>query len=150
MTGGEARDDLTRFVREHKQTRSVSYRDLADRAVDPGTRQSLGFQWLDRLANNQIAKAPDPWQLRALAAALGVDADVVKALAARQWLEYESKQLSLGTPWDWVLYPQVRDMPEADQATLRLIVVAFIRRQAQREAQEEADAGDGRDAAAHA
>jgi len=132
MTGAES-DELSRFLRQHKQSSGKSFREIAKLAIDPDSGDAVGFQWLDRLANNQIAKCPDPWQLRALAAGLDVALDVVKDLAARQWVQYESRQLSLGTPWDWVLYPQVRGMSEEDQETLRQVVVAFIasRRQAE-------------------
>jgi len=148
MSVGKARDDLSEFLRQHKESLGVSYRELAVRAVDPVTGQTLGFQWFDRLAKNQIAKAPDPAQLRALAAALGADEQMIKALAARQWLEYEyeAQQLSLGTPWDWALYPQVRGLAEADQETLRQLVSAFIRSRPQ---QEEEDGGASELGTAH-
>jgi hypothetical protein len=151
MTAGEARDDLTRFLCEQKQALGVTFRHLAVKAVDPETKRRLVFQWLDRLANHQIAKAPEPWQLRALAAALSVDADVVKALAALQWLEYEPRQLSLGDPWNWALWAQAKGLPEDEQELLNHIVVGFLNRQsAQRQAQDGA-AGieDGEDGAAH-
>jgi hypothetical protein len=59
MTGGAPREDLSQFLRQHKQGSGLSFRDLAGRAVDPESGQSLGFQWLDRLAKNQIAR-PSP------------------------------------------------------------------------------------------
>jgi len=114
----------------HEQ--GLSYRRMSVRAIDPETGQRLGFQWLGKLAAGGLSKAPDPWQLRALAAALGVPGEVVKGLAARQWLEYEVAQVTLGTN-DWALYVQARDLPEGDKETLRVLVHEFVRRQEKRE-----------------
>jgi len=126
------RDDLARFVLDTMHEQALSYRRLAARAVDPQTGHRLGYQWLANLGAGGLSKAPDAWQLRALAAALGVPAEVIKGLAARQWLEYEVAQLALG-PNDWALYLQLRDLPDADKETLRVLVHEFIRRQEEQE-----------------
>jgi hypothetical protein len=115
----------------------LSYRRMSVRATDPQTGHRLEFQWLNKLASGGLAKAPDPWQLRALAAGLGVPGEVVKDLAARQWLEYEVAQITFG-PHDWALYLELRDLPEQDKETLRVIVREFIRRQEEREKSGEA------------
>lgn len=116
---------------------SLSLRRMSVRAIDPATGHRLGFQWLGKLTTGGLSKAPDPWQLRALAAALGVPDDVIKGLAALQWLEYEVAQVALGTK-EWALYLQVRDLPEPDQETLRVLVHEFVRRQEEREKGESA------------
>lgn len=108
----------------------LSYRALSLKAIDPDTGHRLGHQWLNKFGT--LSKAPDPWQLRALAAALDVPAEVVKGLAARQWLQYEVAQVGLGSPHDWALYLQLKDLPEQDKATMRVIVREFIRRQEQK------------------
>lgn len=131
-TGDEPRDDLGRFVRDAMTRQGLSYRRVAVRAVDPGSGQRLGFQWIGKLAAGGLPKAPDPWQLRALAAGLGVPVDLVKELAARQWLDYEVAQITLGDT-DWAFYVQARGLPEADKATLRVLVQEFVRRQERRE-----------------
>jgi hypothetical protein len=116
---------------------SLSLRRMSVRAIDPATGHRLGFQWLGKLTTGGLSKAPDPWQLRALAAALGVPDDVIKGLAALQWLEYEVAQVAFGTK-EWALYLQVRDLPEPDQETLRVLVHEFVRRQEEREKGESA------------
>ena len=128
----QPRDDLTRFVRDTMREHGLSLRRMSARAIDPETDHRLGFQWLGKLTTGGLSKAPEPWQLRALAAALGVSADLVKGLAARQWLEYEVAQVTLGTH-DWALYLQLKDLPEADKETLRVLVHQFVRRQEERE-----------------
>lgn len=132
ITGDEPRDDLGRYVRDALAGQNLSYRRVAVRAVDPETGQRLGFQWISKLAAGGLPKAPDPWQLRALAAGLGVAADLVKGLAARQWLDYEVAQITLGDT-DWAFYVQARGLPESDKATLRVLVQEFVRRQEERE-----------------
>jgi hypothetical protein len=131
------RDDLIRFVQDTMREQSLSLRRMSVRAIDPATGHRLGFQWLGKLTTGGLSKAPDPWQLRALAAALGVPDDVIKGLAALQWLEYEVAQVALGTK-EWALYLQVRDLPEPDQETLRVLVHEFVRRQEEREKGESA------------
>jgi hypothetical protein len=64
-----------------------------------------------------------------------VNADLVKGLAAQQWLEYEVAQFTLGTN-DWALYLQLKDLPDPDKETLRVLVHQFIRRQEEREKNE--------------
>jgi hypothetical protein len=140
-TGDDARDDLGRYVRDAMTAQGLSYRRVAVRAADPETGQRLGFQWISKLAVGGLSKAPDPWQLRALAAGLGVPVDLVKGLAARQWLDYEVAQVTLGDA-DWAFYVQARGLPEADKATLRVLVHEFVRRQEQRE--RDGTAGEAR------
>lgn len=135
------RDDLIRFVQDSMHEQGLSLRRMSVRAIDPETGQRLGFQWLGKLTAGGLSKAPDPWQLRALAAALGVHDDVIKDLAARQWLEYEVAQVALG-PTEWALYLQFRGLPEDDQETLRVLVHRFVRRQEQHE--KGASEGDAR------
>lgn len=129
--GDEPRDDLSRFVRETMAGQGLSYRRVAVRAADPASGHRLGFQWISKLAGGGLPRAPEPWQLRALAAGLGVPGDLVKELAARQWLDYEVAQITLGDT-DWAFYVQARGLPEADKATLRVLVQEFVRRQERR------------------
>ena len=140
MTSAEQgpRDDLVRFVRETKDQLGLSYRELAERAADPATGHRLGFQWLAKLGAGGLAKAPDPWQLRALAAALGVPGEVIKDLAARQWLELEVATLRLG-PRDFALYVQWVGLPDDDKEALAVVVHTFLRHQEERERGQQAD-----------
>lgn len=120
MADAEVRDDLAEFLRVRKKNLALSYRDLAARAIDPVTGQAvLGYQWLDRLAHNQLSRAPTASQLRALAAALETEPQVIKALAARQWLDYEPQQTLPGTAAPESLSQSQRD-------ALRRIVAEFV------------------------
>jgi len=124
------REDLSRFVQHTMRARGLSYRRLALRSIDPDSGERVSFQWLDKLATGGQSKSPDPWQLRALAAGLDVPPEVVKGLAARQWLDFEVAQVAMG-PGDWALYVQLRGLPEEDKETLRVLVSEFVRRQEQ-------------------
>jgi hypothetical protein len=121
---------LSRFLREHNES-GVSYRRLAVTAIDPVTNAKLGFQWISKLAAGQIPRAPEPWQLRALAAALQVPEEAVKELAARQWLEYEVGEVRLSAD-EWILFRLARDLPDEDKQMLRRMAEEFVRRQQQR------------------
>lgn len=121
---------LSQFVREHSES-GLSYRRMAVRAIDPVTGQTLGFQWISKLAAGQVAKAPEPWQMRALAAAMEVPDQLVKTLAARQWLEYEISEVRLGSD-EWILFRLAKDLPDEDKRMLRRMAEEFVRRQNRR------------------
>jgi hypothetical protein len=128
----EPRDDLSRFLSETMRARRLSYSRLAARAVDSETGHALGSQWLALLAKKKLTEAPGAWQVRALAAGLDVDPDMISGLAARQWLEFEVAQVTLGRPYDWALYLRRRDLDEGARAALDDVVTRFIRRQESR------------------
>jgi hypothetical protein len=133
----EPRDDLSRYVQDRLRELGMSYRDVSFRAIDPGTRQRLPFQWIHKLARNQLSKTPEAWQLCALAQGLEAPEDVIKALAARQWLDYEVATLSLG-PGDFALYLQWRDLPAENKEALRVLVQQFVRQQEKKRREREA------------
>jgi hypothetical protein len=128
----EPRTDLSAFVQDKLHKLGLSYRDVSFRAVDPQTGQRLPFQWINKLARNQHSKAPEAWQLRALARGLGVREDVTKALAARQWLDYEVARAPLGAR-DYALYLQWQDLPEENKEALRVLVEEFVRHQEEKQ-----------------
>ncbi|TDC79741.1 hypothetical protein [Actinomadura sp. 7K507] len=121
---------LSQFVHERNE-QGLSYRRMAVRAIDPVTEQHLGFQWISKLAAGQVAKAPEPWQMRALAAAMDVPEDMVKTLAARQWLEYEISEVRLGSD-EWILFRLAHDLPDEDKRMLRRMAEEFVHRQNRR------------------
>ncbi|RKS78602.1 hypothetical protein BZB76_0019 [Actinomadura pelletieri DSM 43383] len=132
---------LSEFVRDHNAS-GLSYRRMAVRATDPQSGQTLGFQWISKLAAGQVAKAPEPWQMRALAAAMEVPEELVKTLAARQWLEYEISEIRLGSD-EWILFRLARDLPDEDKRMLRRMAEEFVRRQTRRLSEPPDDADTG-------
>lgn len=128
----ERRDDLSCFLRDRMRETGLSYRHLAADCVDPQTSMRLGFQWIERVAACQLCRAPEAWRLRALAAGLGVPAEVVQHLAARQWLGYEPAQVIL-SPSEMALYLQARSLPPDDKDTLTTLVRRFATRHAARQ-----------------
>lgn len=84
---------LSRLIQEASDT-GLSYQDMANRAADPQTGTTLGKQYFGKLAKTPPAGAPNPAQLRAIAAALRVSERRVKEAAAQQWLEYEATELA--------------------------------------------------------
>lgn len=129
----DPRDDLSRYVRQRNDD-GLSYRRMALRAVDPTTERTLGFRWLSKLAAREIAKAPEPWQLRAVATALEVPVEVVQELAARQWFDFEVGEVRLG-PDELVFFRVVKDLPEEKKNLLRELAAEFVRDQRRQQEQ---------------
>lgn len=85
---------LSQMVQDELDKDGISLRRLGERAVDPETGQSISWQYLQKLVKNPPASAPDPLQMRALAAALSKPYRRIQEAAARQWLQYEATELS--------------------------------------------------------
>lgn len=71
-----------------------SLRELGKAAVDPETGEHISWQYFQKLVKNPPASAPDPMQMRAIAAALGKPERRVKEAVAEQWLDYRATELS--------------------------------------------------------
>lgn len=69
--------------------RGLTYRQLAERAVDPETGQKASFALLNDLARNKVDRMPYDYHLRAIAAALGEPYERVRQAAIRQWVPPE-------------------------------------------------------------
>ncbi|WP_042436541.1 hypothetical protein [Streptacidiphilus albus] len=121
------RDDLSAMVREANAGDGSSYRSLARRAIDPETEQQLSTPWINNLARNLIKSAPAPWQLRALAVALGKPLSVVQRAAARQFLEYEAKELSGYSDDVRVVASYLAGMTDAEVRQYRAMIEASER-----------------------
>lgn len=71
-----------------------SLRDLGKRAIDKTTGEKISWQYFQKLIKNPPASAPNPVQIRAVAAALGKSEERIKAAVAEQWLDYRATELS--------------------------------------------------------
>lgn len=85
------RDELSRLVREVNDS-GLSYQKMADRAAATG--HPISKPYLQKVATNAVASAPDPEQLRGIAAATGRPLPVVQRAAARQFLDYQATELA--------------------------------------------------------
>jgi hypothetical protein len=72
----------------------LSYQEMADRAVDPGTGTRYYKQSLQKLVKNPPVNPPTVPQMQALANALGKPIRIIQAAAAKQWLMFEATELS--------------------------------------------------------
>ncbi|TQS29159.1 hypothetical protein [Microbispora sp. KK1-11] len=103
---GRSKRPLSDFIHAHVIDKGISYITLASRCEDPITGQSLTDQWIRDVASGRLKRTPDLWRLRALAAGMGVDLDVVRALAIEQYLDYEVATVQTGdTEWVTVSVP---------------------------------------------
>ncbi|AUG78070.1 hypothetical protein CFP65_3269 [Kitasatospora sp. MMS16-BH015] len=82
------------MVREATTGEEVTYRKLAETAIDPKTGQQLTHNALWKIAHAEQVKI-SPWIVRAVAAALGKDVREVQAAAAEQYIG-----LTAGDPFD--------------------------------------------------
>lgn len=130
MVGSERRDQLSRLVQE-AQTAGDSYQDLADRAVDPVTGATVSKPYLHKLARGQVATAPGPAQLRAIAAALRRPAALVQRAAAEQFLGWVSDELQGYDDDMRVIVTYAEAMPPAERRQLRATVEAWERARAE-------------------
>lgn len=71
-----------------------SLRDLGKAATDPETGENISWQYFQKLVKNPPASAPDPKQMRAIAAALGKSELRIKEAVAEQWLDYRATELA--------------------------------------------------------
>jgi len=71
-----------------------SLRDLGKTAIDPETGERISWQYFQKLVKNPPASAPNPLQMRAIAAALGKPYRRIQEATARQWLQYEATELA--------------------------------------------------------
>lgn len=92
------RDDLSRLIREANDgdTRrpGLSFQQMADRAIDPETGETLSKPYFQKLAAGVVGATPTASRLRAIAAAISRPLTVVQRAAARQYLDYQATELS--------------------------------------------------------
>jgi hypothetical protein len=111
----------------------ISLRRLGERATDPETGQSISWQYLQKLVKNPPASAPDPVQMRALAAALGKPYRRIQEAAAKQWLQYEATELAGYDEEVRIIVGHLAGKTKAELLQWRLMIEAAER--AQRESE---------------
>lgn len=84
-------DALSRLVRD-VQSGGVSFQAMADRAAKTG--YEISKPYFQKLAAGNVATAPDPIRLQAIAAGLRVPLPIVKRAAALQYLDYRATELA--------------------------------------------------------
>jgi len=72
----------------------LSYMDMQKRSVGPAGERGMSKPWFQKLATGKVASAPSAEELEAVARAIGRPDRIVKEAAARQWLGWESVELS--------------------------------------------------------
>ncbi|MEV7953690.1 hypothetical protein ACIOHC_41115 [Streptomyces sp. NPDC088252] len=84
-------DDLSQLVRDINDE-GVSYQDMADRSAAAG--HPVSKPYFQKIATNSVTTAPNPERLAGIAAGLQRPLQLVKRAAARQFLNYEARELS--------------------------------------------------------
>lgn len=118
---------LSAFIRRTLTHHKMTYRELADAAVDPETCEQLDYRWLNGLVRGRYSNAPTPARLRAIAAGLRVPPVVVKRLAAQQFLELEEVEDDVSDD-AYLIYLQVKALPPSDRAVIRDLAARLAER----------------------
>ncbi|MFJ9558079.1 hypothetical protein ACIRPH_30100 [Nocardiopsis sp. NPDC101807] len=110
---------LSAFIRRTLEHHRMTYRELAEAAVDPETNEQLDYRWVNALAKGRYSHAPSPARLRALAVGLRVPPVVVKRLAAQQFLELDDVEEDNVGDDAYLIYLQVKALGAEDRAVIR-------------------------------
>lgn len=112
----------------------TSLRRLGERAIDPETGEAISWQYFQKLLKTPPASAPDPKQMRALAAALDKPYRRIQEAAAKQWLQYEATELAGYDSEIRIIVGHLAGKSKAELLQWRMMIEAAER--AQREADE--------------
>lgn len=93
VRGGAATGALSQLIQEALD-KGDSYQRLADRAIDPVSRETVSKPYLQRVVKNPPTNPPTVPMMGAIAEALGKPFERVKAAVAKQWLLYEATELA--------------------------------------------------------
>lgn len=111
---------LSDYVNAFLRRTQMSQNAFVVRCVDPLDRTHVIYnQWMDRLLAGQ-GPMPELWRLRALAAGMGVDLDVVRKMAIAQWLDFEIEEVKGDS--EVIIVPLKRPVTEARRARIRRMV----------------------------
>lgn len=114
-------DDLSQLVRRVNDS-GTSYQEMSDRAAAAGWPVSKPY--FQKLATNAVAKAPDREQVPGIAAGLGLHVQVVKRAAARQYLDYEGRELTSFSDDVRIIVSHLADMSDEDARRWRAMIEA--------------------------
>lgn len=119
------RDQLSRLVREvNADGQGVSYQKMADRAVDPKTKETLSKAYFQKMATNAVHTPPDEAKLRAIAIALGKPLRVVQRAAAAQFLGFQSTELAGYDHETRIIVAHLAGLPEKERRRWRRMIEA--------------------------
>lgn len=115
------RDELSRLVRQVNDE-GTSYQKMADQAEAAG--YAVSKPYLQKLATNSVAKAPDPDMLRGIAAGTRRPLTVVQRAAAVQFLDYRATELSGYDDDVRVIVAHLAGMPKGELKRWRRMIEA--------------------------
>jgi hypothetical protein len=122
----QPRDALSALVREASAA-GDSYGDIAKRAIDPETGLQLTKPWIGDLANGDRKSPPSTAQLRALAVGLRRPLVVIQRAAARQYLDFDARELSGYSDDVRVVVAHLAGMTDAEVRQYRAMIEASER-----------------------
>lgn len=133
MTSPTPTGPLSQLIQEALDS-GKSLRDLGKIAVDPETGEHISWQYFQKLIKNPPASAPNPLQMRAIAAALSKPYRRIQEATAKQWLQYEATELAGYGDEMRIIVAHLSGQPESEKRRWRMMIEAAEK--AQREADE--------------
>lgn len=127
-TAPDPRWDLADLVNQRKGEIGLSFRKIAEAAVDP-VDPMAGSLWtrgtLENLAKREPVKAPSAPALRALAVGLQVPLRLVQEAAAAQWFGVETVYDDGVDPETRLLVRRYQQMSPEDRRRLQIIAETY-------------------------
>jgi hypothetical protein len=117
--------ELSDYVRDYMERTGIKNLSLARRSIDPVSGEELRPQWIKYLVEDRIPRSPEQWRYRALAAGMGVDVEVIRRLAAAQWIGVELVDAGGG---EWITVEMPPGLTEDDRRIVRETAISLARR----------------------
>ncbi|PWG08750.1 hypothetical protein DF268_35855 [Streptomyces sp. V2] len=130
------RDDLSRMVRDANAA-GASFATMEKRARDAG--YPLSRSQFNKFALNTVKSAPDEAEIMAIAAGIEKPQRLVTRAAARQYLNFESTELSGFSDEIRVIVAHLAGMQPEDQRRWRAMIEADERSRLEQQHQAEAE-----------
>lgn len=132
MAALEQQKQLSDLVRTRRTqlggARPLSYRDLAERSVDPETGEKpFSHAWLNKLEHGRDMLTPKLPEMRALAAGLQVPLSVVQSAAASQFMGIEGPEIWSEDHSVRVVVARMGELSEEDRAAFAQMAEAYAR-----------------------
>lgn len=99
------------------------------RSVDAETGERLSPGYLNDLARGRVIRAPEPWQLRALAAMLRMPLTIIQAAAADQYLNYVAESVQSLDGDTQIIVAYAAGLSEEERRKLRRMVQLWAERE---------------------
>jgi transcriptional regulator with XRE-family HTH domain len=137
----EQRTEFTDLLRQRRQELGLSLRKMEALCLDPESGEQAKFGWLSKVERGQSVDTPKRDLIKALSIGYRLPEDVLKAAAAKQFLDYDpasdSSVVWSGDMTTRIIVARAEEMSEEDRRELAEIAEIFARRRTQRDGKQD-------------